>query len=614
MAYVKTNWKDRVVERPNTYTMTDNGNGTVTLTPVPGQIIERGTPLNAENLNKIENAIVETNTQLSERTYYLTPEMFGAIGDGVADDTNAFDKMISAIVGRTIIKLSRCYKVNNVNLPNDTSIVGDNNAKLVKLSDNLEPLISSKGSSNIVIKDIELDDNGYQIDFVIDINNLQTTQVNNIKIEGIRYTAKNQNGKGIIVGYVDGLTIRDCKLSNTNQDANEYSFGIAVWSDQNVASNMMSKNIIIENNHVTGFYRGINSYGTGNKTGGNRQRFIIRNNIVEDSLIDGIHAYHSPRSIIQGNHVINCGRYGIHSDSGQDVESSGLSNQHGNIVDSNIIVNCGIGIHTEEVSRGLITNNSVSDCVYYGICISGGTKYSNVNNNTITNCGIGLIVDKTLTTNVYYIHNLLISNNNISKNKLHGIRVGGVQQVVTIQGNVVMDNGMGGDEYSSGIYLCKDGLEESGSSNRFVVIRGNEIGNGYDISGTEKGEQKYGIRCVKDSTGRLVVDGNEFFNQNTHIYAPYITQLLKICNNYFDTPNISVSNSKQQTYNNIGLDHDYIDSNFKPFSIRNGRWDREHLQMGKWHIWITANGFLRIKDGIPTSDSDGMIVGEQSSN
>lgn len=67
MAYVKTNWKDRVVERPNTYTMTNNGNGTVTLTPVPGQIIERGTPLNAENLNKIEDAIVETNAQLSAK-------------------------------------------------------------------------------------------------------------------------------------------------------------------------------------------------------------------------------------------------------------------------------------------------------------------------------------------------------------------------------------------------------------------------------------------------------------------------------------------------------------------------------------------------------------------
>lgn len=67
MSYVKTNWKDRVVERPNTYTMTDNGNGTVTLTPVPGQIIERGTPLNAENLNKIEDAIVETNTQLLQK-------------------------------------------------------------------------------------------------------------------------------------------------------------------------------------------------------------------------------------------------------------------------------------------------------------------------------------------------------------------------------------------------------------------------------------------------------------------------------------------------------------------------------------------------------------------
>lgn len=75
MAYVKTNWKDRVVERPNTYTMVDNGNGTITLTPVPGQIIERGTPLNAENLNKIEDAIVETNAQLSHKANELDLEV-----------------------------------------------------------------------------------------------------------------------------------------------------------------------------------------------------------------------------------------------------------------------------------------------------------------------------------------------------------------------------------------------------------------------------------------------------------------------------------------------------------------------------------------------------------
>lgn len=55
--YLKTEWIDRVVEKPNTFTMVENSDGTITLIPAPGQVIERGTPLNADNLNKIENCL-----------------------------------------------------------------------------------------------------------------------------------------------------------------------------------------------------------------------------------------------------------------------------------------------------------------------------------------------------------------------------------------------------------------------------------------------------------------------------------------------------------------------------------------------------------------------------
>ena len=47
-------WKDRAVERPRTYTIQNNPDGTVTLIPAPGQIIEEGTPVNASNLNGLE--------------------------------------------------------------------------------------------------------------------------------------------------------------------------------------------------------------------------------------------------------------------------------------------------------------------------------------------------------------------------------------------------------------------------------------------------------------------------------------------------------------------------------------------------------------------------------
>jgi len=57
MAYTPTNWKDRVIEKPRTYRMQDNGDGTITLIPEPGTIYEPGTPVNAVNLNKLENGL-----------------------------------------------------------------------------------------------------------------------------------------------------------------------------------------------------------------------------------------------------------------------------------------------------------------------------------------------------------------------------------------------------------------------------------------------------------------------------------------------------------------------------------------------------------------------------
>jgi hypothetical protein len=57
MAYTPTEWANREVEKPRTYIMTDNGDGTITLTPSEGEIFVAGTPLDAVNLNKMENQI-----------------------------------------------------------------------------------------------------------------------------------------------------------------------------------------------------------------------------------------------------------------------------------------------------------------------------------------------------------------------------------------------------------------------------------------------------------------------------------------------------------------------------------------------------------------------------
>jgi hypothetical protein len=61
MPYIPTEWKNREVERPRTYTKIENPDGTITLIPSEGNIIEPGTPIIADNMNKIEQGIVDAH-------------------------------------------------------------------------------------------------------------------------------------------------------------------------------------------------------------------------------------------------------------------------------------------------------------------------------------------------------------------------------------------------------------------------------------------------------------------------------------------------------------------------------------------------------------------------
>lgn len=51
------NWKDRIVERPRTYTEVTNPDGSRTDTPAPGEIQEPGTQISATNLNQMDHGI-----------------------------------------------------------------------------------------------------------------------------------------------------------------------------------------------------------------------------------------------------------------------------------------------------------------------------------------------------------------------------------------------------------------------------------------------------------------------------------------------------------------------------------------------------------------------------
>ena len=47
-------------------------------------------------------------------------------------------------------------------------------------------------------------------------------------------------------------------------------------------------------------------------------------------------------------------------------------------------------------------------------------------------------------------------------------------------------------------------------------------------------------------------------------------------------------------------------------NIDGGGWNNGHLRLGNYRIWVDSTGDLRIKNGAPTSDTDGTVVGTQS--
>jgi len=65
MNYNKTIWKEREVEFPNRFVMVDNGDGTVTLTPDFGTVIQAGTPLSVLNMQKIDNQLENMDLTVS---------------------------------------------------------------------------------------------------------------------------------------------------------------------------------------------------------------------------------------------------------------------------------------------------------------------------------------------------------------------------------------------------------------------------------------------------------------------------------------------------------------------------------------------------------------------
>lgn len=109
MPYSKTTWADRSVEKPLTFTLQNNADGTTTLIPAEGTIVAPGTPITSTLLNNMEDGIAsaarKTENQdmggfvYSNMKVVMPPNTFASLGGGLDlknSDLLNFNSMFAA--------------------------------------------------------------------------------------------------------------------------------------------------------------------------------------------------------------------------------------------------------------------------------------------------------------------------------------------------------------------------------------------------------------------------------------------------------------------------------------------------------------------------------------
>ena len=109
MAYIKNIWVDQDVERPKTYEVTNNEDGSITLTDSFGLVTELGTPVNETNMNHIEDGI----DGCAIRKHNLT-ETFNSgewVLGGTGDDKGIYESLVADNVGNAVTDTTKWEKV-----------------------------------------------------------------------------------------------------------------------------------------------------------------------------------------------------------------------------------------------------------------------------------------------------------------------------------------------------------------------------------------------------------------------------------------------------------------------------------------------------------------------
>lgn len=368
-------------------------------------------------------------------TDYITPEMFGAVGNGSVDDSVALQKMINAGTG-LIIKFTqkKTYRIGvGLNILSNCIIHG-NGAILTTTNQNWITAVTIQSKDNIIIDGLNIDGGSGQnaFDFAIKIMDSRNVTLKNCKIENIGYeNAGIERGFGVLISSSYAHAAPTSSTGNQNiQILNNNFYNIkgyglmrgdflVVYSSDNVLidGNTMDKscrqgiaiidyatNIRISNNTIKNTYlAGIDLEPDTSLGGAGTHNITIDNNYIYGFGIKpagpigvqfyGVDIHNYPSEVIvSNNHFVATSTQAIsaiHAQNGAKTLSFKNNIIRGNeLLQNGITLSSGNGAIDVTIEGGFITDFTNYGITGYRVT---GLKVSNVSiSSTVGKRGISL--------------------------------------------------------------------------------------------------------------------------------------------------------------------------------------------------------------------------------
>jgi len=369
--------------------------------------------------NQGETGAVD-RTVVSKLQENVSVKDFGAVGDGVTDDTIAIQS--AATYGGDIYIPAGTYIISDtIYLSSNTYLQGAGKGKSIlyhadftDLTD--EAVLYANNKENIYIKDITVDGNrlnqtddsagnNHAISFENDCDNLD---ISGVETKSAGYPTRSTFAIGLVFGQSTRVSVVACE----SHDNNHYGFNFYDCVDVSATANFAHNNgshgfgsagctrEVIDGN--TAYNNGVeadNTTPSGNSGHGiwirNMVDTVISNNIVrrDVSLASGGNGItfkvdsgdpagdsDMRNTVITGNVV-----EGIRSD---DETSYGIyphhatNGQHDLIITNNFVRDCDRGIYTLKMQRFILSENRVQDC-------TNGIVFDDALDGIITNNVVG---------------------------------------------------------------------------------------------------------------------------------------------------------------------------------------------------------------------------------